>query len=477
MALLSTQRHELMILSSAWLVTFGAIQAFAFLQPRRTITRHQPRSVRVVRHRHPSSDGLVCRHRRPLGRLHLAAGNEDDDAHRKRRRVVVIGKIIIDLYGDPSGPSGKVSTSDESSVTVGGGGPQAAFGAAAALAVREYYLHPTIDHASELKSSLAVPPKQPITFLAPIGMKNWTPDKAYALDELLLPVLETPPLLIQSYDHITPTINIWHDENEIVQWMPVNGSFGEEGADGLWRNRPSAQDVLNAMSTGCDTEPELVLHAILESGCNPAGGRMDSLMLLNSTLLEQCAVIGVEPIVFPDDETKKVSQEDNNAVKALIRSVNDALDAVRNANGSAKLLVVTPDRPCYNGAFSTTEIQQLPVLKEVIVRDGANGSFTNNLKIPSATLRTNDKSPINPTGAGNAYSAAFVACRGTGSTVEEAASLATAVGAVVCEYEHLPPWTWEVLDRIADGVFEVSKQLHLGCCRDRYDAKVGVSNK
>jgi len=30
----------------------------------------------------------------------------------------------------------------------------------------------------------------------------------------------------------------------------------------------------------------------------------------------------------------------------------------------------------------------------------------------------------------------------------EAACLATAIGAVVCEYDHLPPWNYEVLERI-----------------------------
>eukprot|EP00984_Skeletonema_dohrnii_P026728 scaffold16119_cov67-Skeletonema_dohrnii-CCMP3373.AAC.1 len=80
---------------------------------------------------------------------------------------------------------------------------------------------------------------------------------------------------------------------------------------------------------------------------------------------------------------------------------------------------------------------------EMIIRDGGNGCFTNEMKMPAATLRTIDKAPVNPTGAGNAFSAAYVVCRGTGSSVKEAASIATAVGAVVCEYEHLPPWSLE----------------------------------
>ena len=130
------------------------------------------------------------------------------------------------------------------------------------------------------------------------------------------------------------------------------------------------------------------------------------------------------------------------------------------------MLIVSPDRPCYEAIFSGSDLehkevglfrpssQKLPPV-EFIVRDGASGSFTEEWIIPSATLRTADGAPVNPTGAGNAYSAAYVACRASGSSVEHSATLATAVGAVVCEYEHLPPWSWAVIERIAEAACEV----------------------
>jgi sugar/nucleoside kinase (ribokinase family) len=96
---------------------------------------------------------------------------------------------------------------------------------------------------------------------------------------------------------------------------------------------------------------------------------------------------------------------------------------------------------------------------EFAMRDGSNGSQVNGLAIPPATLKTADGKPLNPTGAGNAYSGAYAACRASGSSVEEAASLANAVGAVVCEYENLPPWTWHVLDRVVEAAFEVSSKI------------------
>ena len=37
--------------------------------------------------------------------------------------------------------------------------------------------------------------------------------------------------------------------------------------------------------------------------------------------------------------------------------------------------------------------------------------------------------------------------------------LASAVGAVVCEYEHLPDWSWDVLERIADAAKEVEHKM------------------
>jgi hypothetical protein len=355
--------------------------------------------------------------------------------------VVVVGKIIIDQYGDPS----KRSKLDLPTLTVGGGGPQAAWGAAAAIAVRDHFFGDDTSQQTNLVSEL--PPKQPITFMAPIGLKNWSSQHAKALETLLSDVLDVSPILVESEAHITPTINIWHDENELQKWHPVDGSFDSIGADELWRNRPSADDILTALPDNSDS---IVLHCILESGYNAAGKGNDSLFLDNSELLSKSFVLGIEPIVFPDDKTLKVSNGDGENVRRLVRRARNQMHD--------KLLIVTPDRACFDSAF-VDEDSCIDTSTEIVVRDGANGSFINQHQIPSATLQTLNGKPINPTGAGNAYSAAYVACRGTGSTPKEAAVMATAVGAVVCEYEHLPDWSWDVLERIAEAAKEVDAKL------------------
>jgi hypothetical protein len=47
--------------------------------------------------------------------------------------------------------------------------------------------------------------------------------------------------------------------------------------------------------------------------------------------------------------------------------------------------------------------------------------------------------------------------------MEEAACIANAVGAVVCEYENLPPWTWEVLDRVVEAACDVQNKVDIKC--------------
>ena len=362
------------------------------------------------------------------------------------RRVVVVGKIIIDQYGDPAKRSKDGLLNN---LTVGGGGPQAAWGAAAALACRDYFFRgDTLQH--HIDSPL--PPKQQVTFIGPVGLKNWTPQHSRALDNILLPVLDLPPVLIGSNDHITPTINIWHDEAEIQKWHPVDGSFDAIGADGLWRDRPDSGGILRAVK---NEKEDIVLHCILESGSNPAGKGEDSLFLEDVQLLSKIATLGIEPIVFPDERTLQVSDEDGTSVKKLVVKANESL--MQRDDTHDKLFIVIPDKACFDSAF--VEEDSNTASTEIIVRDGANGSFTREHRFPSATLQTPNKKPINPTGAGNAYSAAYVACRGTGSTPKEAALLATAVGAVVCEYEHLPEWSWTVLERVAEAAREVETKL------------------
>ena len=379
-------------------------------------------------------------------------------------RIIVVGKIILDKYGNP-----EYGVDVDSNVTIGGGGPQAAWGACASMATRDLLL--IGDSEGEKWERIKVnrddaepPPKQNISFLAPIGTKNWTPEMSDALNRLL-PMLERPPYLIKSHEHVTPTINIWHDEKEIVNWKPVNGSFGDEGAGGLWRNRPNADDILDVIQ---GYEGDVSLHAILEAGSNPTGKGEDALPFFNSTLMNRVSTASIEPIVFPD-ETGNVSREDANGVISLIERVEACIsDSCKQKEQDKKMLIISPDRPCYDALFLNRKTKHNnnmhdKKMTEFAVRNGENGSFINDdsLTIPSATLKTFDRKPVNPTGAGNAYSGAFSACRGSGSSALEAACLANAVGAVLCEYEHMPPWSWEVLERVAEAAIEVRNKVNI----------------
>ena len=237
-------------------------------------------------------------------------------------------------------------------------------------------------------------------------------------------------------------------------------------------NSNMTESVMNGLSLKSvdydDKENEdIILHAIVESGNKPTGQGKDSLPFFDELLMSRVSAAGIEPIVFADDVSGKVTCEDSLAVTATIRKIRKAFFCARacgketNGHDSRSLFVVTPDRPCYEGMTSNTDFSMNESESndnnefEMIIRDGGNGSFTNEMKMPAATLRTFDKAPVNPTGAGNAFSAAYVVCRGTGSSPKEAACIATAVGAVVCEYEHLPPLSLEVVERIAEAVCEV----------------------
>jgi len=378
------------------------------------------------------------------------------------QKIAIVGKIILDKYGPPDDQNDGVTT-------IGGGGPQAAWGASASLVVREYLRAAEkgeeFDKESILLSSSNK--QHQVTFLGPIGLKNWTPQMTEQLSQLL-PMVEV--VLISSDDHITPTINIWHDENENVKWVPVNGSFETVGADGLWQNRPSAQDILDAVvrhdCDGCD----IILHAIIESGSKPTGQGLDALPFFDDMLMSRVSVAGIEPIVFPDEASGKVTCEDSHAVSSTLNKIRQSFMCARGSdreeeNDGNTLFVITPDRPCYEGMASHTNFVSISEGNngnesfDMIIRDGGNGCFTNAWKMQAATLRTIDGTPVNPTGAGNAFSAAYVVCRGSGSSPQEAASIATAVGAAVCEYEHLPPWSFEVIERIAKAVCEVNEQM------------------
>ena len=432
-------------------------------------------------------------------RLSAASRNNNNVDNNNNSHVVIIGKVILDKYGDPQLLQSNDDDSNE--VTIGGGGPQAAFGACASLAVRDLLLACCEDEdenketwqtkkpTQRMNNDDDPPPKQRVTFLAPIGLKNWTPDMTNSLNALL-PMLQSPPILATSTTHITPTIHIWHDENEVVNWMPVDGSFGEEGAGGLWCDRPCAQDVLDAIEGCCqydddddDNAMNIALHSILEAGSSATNKGLDAMPFYNVTLMNRISVAGIEPIVFPNEDTGLVSEEDGAGVISLLERVEDSLLAAsslckEDEKKKKKMLIVSPDRACYEGLISNTnefvvqrckeeEEEAASPKVEFVIRDGANGSFfinDNNNKeailIPSATLNTPDGiTPLNPTGAGNAYSGAYFACRATGSSAIEAACIANAVGAAVCEYENLPPWTWGVLQRVAEAACEVRSKV------------------
>ena len=106
--------------------------------------------------------------------------------------VVVVGKIIVDEYGDPfpdldSDHRDRSKVEDQGdpappkTVSIGGGGPQAAYGAMAALAVWDGYFK---DHEIDTpKESLP-----PVVFVAPVGM-DWTSAETEALKNVRVPGL------------------------------------------------------------------------------------------------------------------------------------------------------------------------------------------------------------------------------------------------------------------------------------------------
>lgn len=336
-------------------------------------------------------------------------------------RVLPTGKLIIDEYRGPDEePSSGV-------ISVGGGGPQAAFGAAAALAVLKggTYQDPL--------------PPQPVTFFGPVGHVDWTARENDALYDMLGSAVDSIHG-IEGLSLRTPRIQLWHDKEQNIKWKPLYNSFGPEGADGLWRNRPSAEDILTVLD-----EDEAIdsLHVILEAGAQSPGEGADGMLLTNSALLERTKVLGIEPITFPDDSTGEVTLKDAQSCSSRLDKISTSLDFV---SPDAHLYRVDP------GYWKKWD---------VAVRDGSKGSLLleriseKSLTVPAASLVTPNGQPINPTGAGNAYSAAITACLGMGASLFRAACIATAIGAVVCEHNHLPPWNAKVLKRIHDAADEV----------------------
>ena len=128
-------------------------------------------------------------------------------------RVVVVGKIILDEHRLPSQDS--IATC----ISVGGGGPQAAFGAATALAI--------------LSNDMSDPPRcQPVSFVAPVGGKDWSKMEDKALCELIGPAVESIHLL-RGEGLIMPRIQLWHNKDQNIHRKELFDSFGSAGANKL----------------------------------------------------------------------------------------------------------------------------------------------------------------------------------------------------------------------------------------------------
>ena len=332
--------------------------------------------------------------------------------------VVVVGKIIIDEYGQDQ---------SKATVSVGGGGPQAAFGAAAALAI--------------LSGDNQDPPsRQPVILIGPVGGDDWTEREERALRETLGNAVSNVRLL-PGKSLRTPRIQLWHDGNQNIQWRPLNDSFGPLGAGGLWR-LPRATDFLDVL----EASEVVTCHVIIEGGAHSPGDGEDSAFLLDPNVQECIQFLGIEPVVFLSEDTGRVSESD-------VQSCTSRLGRIPSSN------LVSPDNHLFQEVQSTFWDGM-----EVAVRNGPKGSLFidrcgKKLRIPAATLATQDGEPINPTGAGNSYAAAFTTCRGSGASIVDSACIAAAVGAVFCEYEHMPPWSASVLRRIREAANEVGNKV------------------
>jgi hypothetical protein len=465
--------------------------------------------------------------------------NYDNNQNNNNNIVVVVGKIIIDEYGDPTN-----SIQLPPNVSIGGGGPQAAFGAAAALAVWDCYYN------NNNRTRNEDPPAQPVLLVAPVG-KDWISQDASALRKLLLltspsssnrtsgdnydnddngsksnnsnnndrktttNMMEYEPILIQSHEYYTPRIRLWHDNKQNIHWYAMNDSFGPNGADGLWRNRPSTNDLISILKRIIRIKEEeegkyegkndrirnnVILHLIAEAGADAAGGGYDwsPLLLTNNTnqsssLLNQyISYVGVEPVASaktmtewdaisaitilnnnsivdffcPDYELDKVIQKYNlynEQQQSSSRRSNE------NNDGSSLLTIATRDGP---RGSKIRNISSCSVISSRIddddgnistpttTRDANDDSDDNDddliLYIPAATLRTDNGKPINPTGAGNAYCAAMTVLLGTrnssSSSSTSSSSSSSAAAAVTSRKRERRTITLKEAACIATGV-------------------------
>lgn len=376
------------------------------------------------------------------------------------RPVVVVGKIIIDEYQSPQ--------DDKAIISIGGGGPQAAWGAAAALAVltsTPIIQHDDNDNNDDNKQQQlsqnenVAPPQQPVLFFGPVGGLDWSlADDAALLDLIGSAVQQVHT--VRGERLRTPRIRLWHDEHQTIQWKPLYDSFGEEGARLLWNHRPCAIDILNELDK---TVPPLassgwIGHAIMEAGAGSPGDGKDAAAFWDAQLQQRIQFLGIEPVAFPQEATGLIATADAETCIQRLKQFGSILK------------VVSPDDELFR-ALEASILSSTPPLVldpnwEFAIRNGPHGSRilqpterNDVLTIPAATLETIDGKPVNPTGAGNAYSAAYTTCRGNGLSPIQAASIAAAIGAVLCEYRHIPPWNSEVLARIQRAVSNVQTNV------------------
>lgn len=458
--------------------------------------------------------------------------NSNPNSHRlyafKYKPVVVVGKIIIDEYGDPFPDSNdenhkqnEVEPAPPKTVSIGGGGPQAAFGAAAALAVWDSYYR-NKDEGDTVQTQ--TPPIPPVVFVAPVG-KDWTCSETAALESSIgastsvvfhinnctgaVSGKPVPDVDVANHNHnhnhaiikthlvrsrmennekdndndgfFTPRIRLWHDRDQIVHWYALNDSFGPNGADGLWRNNPSSENLSSILegggwnANGGDGDDDgVVVHAIAEAWTGAAGGGLDFLPLVqDELLLHHISFVGIEPVASGESVTK----EDAECAASILQTCCETIE--ESASFSVDTVFWCPDRDldqamrkhglfCYNYE-SDDEIRRKRPLLIAATRDGPRGSTveefggSERMVVPAASLKSKDGAPLDPTGAGNAYSGAMTALLGNGISPLLAACIASGVGAVVCEHEGLPPpreWL-KTLDRIASAAKEIESKLLL----------------
>jgi sugar/nucleoside kinase (ribokinase family) len=188
-------------------------------------------------------------------------------------------------------------------------------------------------------------------------------------------------------------------------------------------------------------------HVILEGGAKSPGDGDDALFLLDPYVQERIGFLGLEPVVFADERTGRVSEADAESCTRRLAAVSASLD------------FVSPDMALFQEIDPFLWNQM-----EVGIRNGPKGSLLlerdgSKTIIPAAALVTFDGLPVNPTGAGNGYAAAFTACRGSGASAVDSACIASAIGAVFCEYDHIPVWNASVLRRIRQAADEICNKV------------------